>query len=250
VGQFRQFAQATGFRTDAEKEGGKVMVYDPAAPAWPTVMGLSWRQPGIPQEETHPVVAVSWNDAVAFCKWLSEREGKIYRLPTEAEWEFACRAGTTTAWSVGDNEQGLRVAANIADESYRQKHPGAVVAPWNDGFAYTAPVGSFQPNAFGLYDMLGNVWERCQDWWDAKYYDRSPVSDPQGPDSPVPHPIYGGCRVARGGAYDLGPYACRSGWHKGADLPANATQYTGFRVVCECGRRLAGPAVRDGSGWR
>jgi formylglycine-generating enzyme required for sulfatase activity len=233
VGQFRQFVNATGFQTDAEKEGAKVLVYDPPA-TWKGVAGLNWQTPGIPQDDSHPVVAVSWNDAVAFCVWLSGMERTRYRLPTEAEWEFACRAGTTTAWYVGDDPSALRTAANIADQSYRRTHPSAMdVASWDDGFAYTSPAGRFQPNAFGLYDMHGNVWERCQDWWDAKYYEHSPTVDPTGPDAPVAAPVYGGCKVARGSAFDVGSYSCRSGWHKGADTPSGATQYTGFRVVCE-----------------
>ena len=132
------------------------------------------------------MVNVSWNDAIAFCNELSEleglkpyyqsgagcrRDGDGYRLPTEAEWEYACRAGTTTRYQSGDDPETLAAVGNIADGTAKAKYPlwtWAIAA--QDGYVYTAPVGRFRPNAFGLYDMHGNVWEWCWDWYEADYY--------------------------------------------------------------------------------
>ena len=143
------------------------------------------------------MVNVSWNDAVAFCKWLSQKEGKTYRLPTEAEWEYACRAGTTTRYYSGDDPGD----AGQGGERGRCDGQGEVleVASWTyiaarDGYVFTAPVGRFQPNDFGLYDMHGNVWEWCADWYEAGYYAVSPADDP-----PVPRWARAGCSGAAAG---------------------------------------------------
>ena len=130
------------------------------------------------------MVNVSWNDAVAFCKWLSKKEGKTYRLPTEAEWEYACRAGTTTRYYSGDDPETLAKVGNVADAALKAKFPDwKYTIKANDGYVFTAPVGKFKPNAFGLYDMHGNAWQWCADWYGADYYATSPLDDPTGPDS-------------------------------------------------------------------
>src|SRR5262249_33763401 len=160
----------------------------------------TWRWVGRRQTERHPVLNVSWNDAVAFCEWLSEqerKEGWTYRLPTEAEWEYACRAGTSTPFSCGDIVWSLRKHANLADASLRPKLKGRAYdnwgfAPWDDGCPFDAPVGSFRPNPWGLYDMHGNVLQWCQDRYGARYYRLSEKDDPQGPKT-------GKFRVVRGG---------------------------------------------------
>src|SRR6185312_13668631 len=116
----------------------------------------SWRTVGFEQTDEHPVVNVSWNDADAFCKWLTKKEGKTYRLPTEAEWEYACRGGTKTAYSTGDSPDTLVSYANVADAALKARIPGIFnqkgttdwTKPWDDGFAFTAPVGSFRANPF------------------------------------------------------------------------------------------------------
>ena len=106
------------------------------------------------------MVNVSWNDAVAFCKWLSQKEGKTYRLPTEAQWEYACRAGTTTRYYSGDDPETLAKVANVADATFKAKFPDwKSTIKASDGYVFTAPVGQFKPNAFGLYDMHGNAWQ-------------------------------------------------------------------------------------------
>lgn len=133
------------------------------------------------------MVSVSWNDAVAFCEWLSKEEGKTYRLPTEAEWEYACRAGTSSAFYFGDRPEELKSYA------------------WFEGNSQSAPHAFAQrkPNAWGLYDMAGNVWEWCNDFYGAKYYRASPADNPRGPGE-------GEKRVLRGGAWSSSAENCSS----------------------------------------
>ena len=143
---------------------------------------------------------------MAFCQWLSRKEGKTYRLPTEAEWEYACRAGTTTRYYSGDDPETLAKVGNVADATAKAKFPGwQFTIKASDGYVFTSPVGSFRPNAFGLYDMHGNACQWCADWYGEEYYAASPVDDPTGPDS-------GDVRVLRGGSWVLGPYVtCSAG---------------------------------------
>src|SRR5262249_25067582 len=142
----------------------------------------TWRHVGWEQTDEHSVVNVSWNDTKAFCAWLSKKEGRPYRLPTEAEWEYSCRASSATRYPTGDDIERLIGRANIADFYYKEKDSSCTWnVEWEDGFAFTAPVGKFQPNPFGLYDMHGNVWEWCEDWYDTSYYKASPVEDPPAP---------------------------------------------------------------------
>ena len=168
------------------------------------------------------MVCVSWNDALAFCKWLSKKEGKKYRLPTEAEWEYACRAGTTTRYYSGDDPETLANVANVADASLNARVPnwGPTIKA-SDGYVFTAPVGKFKPNAFGLYDMHGNVWQWCEDW-DGDYA-ALPADDPTGPDS-------GDSRVERGGSWCDSPSDARSATRV-ANLPESASDRCGFRVA-------------------
>jgi formylglycine-generating enzyme required for sulfatase activity len=140
--QFRAFTQATGYRTDAEKEGWGWVC------CWSKGEGVSWRDPGFRQSEDDPVVALSWQDAVEFCKWLSAETGQEYRLPSEAEWEYAARAGNQ-----GEYPSDLEQAAWYKDNSEGKTHP----------------VARKQPNAWGLYDMLGNGWEWVADVWSQGY---------------------------------------------------------------------------------
>ncbi len=182
-----------------------------------------WGHPS--QTEKHPVVGVSWNDAVAFCEWLSRKEGKTYRLPSEAEWEYACRAGTATRFCNGDDEARLVEVANFADAAHLAQFLPASACALNDGFAFTAPVGKFKPNAFGLYDMHGNAAEWCRDWYDVDYFSQSPVDDPPGPGR-------GLFRVMRGGSWSNRWERCRSAarW-TGAEWLRDCRN--GFRVACE-----------------
>jgi sulfatase modifying factor 1 len=222
VRQFKAFVNDATYLTEAEKDGkggrafdGKDFVQKPE---------FTWKNLHFTQSDDHPVVIVSWNDAAAFCAWLSKKEGKTYRLPTEAEWEYAARAGTKTRFNAGDKEDDLKAAGNIADASLKKKWADAIWATqWDDGFPFTAPVGKFQANGFGLHDMHGNVWEWCSDWYGEDYYGKSPKQDPQGP-------LRGKERVSRGGAWSTQPKFCRSAfrdWHE----PSYRSDCVGFRVV-------------------
>ena len=209
-GQFAKFVAATNYKTDKEKDGngkrGSGSASGPDADGSAEKADSTWRNPGFPQTDEHPVVEVSWNDAVAFCKWLSNQEGKKYRLPTEAEWEYACRAGTTTAYFFGDNSAELAEFAHHTHDS-------------------TAPVGTLRPNPFGLYDIIGNSWQWCADWYGADYYKKSPADDPPGPPT-------GAVRVERGGSWRSGPARCRSAVRDFFG-PGHHGYRIGFRVVCE-----------------
>jgi formylglycine-generating enzyme required for sulfatase activity len=161
-GQYRTFIEATGRRSDG------CFVWRGSDFEWDRTR--DWRNPGFPQDDRHPVTCVSWEDASAYVEWLSQRTGGKYRLLTEAEWEYAARAGTTTSRFWGD--EASCVYANGADRSTQAKAAGASdwhVDACDDGHPYTAPVGSYRANAFGLHDMLGNVEEWTQDCWGANY---------------------------------------------------------------------------------
>lgn len=222
LGQFRQFVEATAYKTEGEQGDGRNLGYTGGGSQFDTGP-FSWRDPGFPQDDNHPVVLVSWNDAAEFCRWLSHKENRTYRLPTEAEWEWACRAGTTTRFSSGDDESTLTKVANI--HTVQPKDDSKAVF-WGDGYAFTLPVGSFQPNPFGLYDMHGNVQEWCVDWYEPDYYARSPKIDPQGPTKSTDK------RSVRGGSYHIMPWHARSA-NRAAGTPSYRFYDLGFRVVCE-----------------
>ena len=125
----------------------------------------SWKNPGFPQTGSHPVTCVSWNDAKAYARWLSGKTGHQYRLPSASEWEYAARAGGEAVQPWGANGSAACAAANVADASAVQRYPGWAAFACNDGYVYTAPVGSFKANSFGLNDMLGNVFQWTEDCW-------------------------------------------------------------------------------------
>jgi formylglycine-generating enzyme len=227
-GQFRHFVKDSGYKTDAEKEDGR------GAAGWDAEKKTiaetdfnnvySWRNAGFPQTDEHPVVNVSWNDAVAFCKWLSKKEGNTYRLPTEAEWEYACRAGTTTRYYSGDDPKTLVKVANVADATAKAKFSDwSWTIKVNDGYVFTSPVGQFKPNAFGLYDMHGNAWQWCADCYGEDYYGKSPADDPKGPKT-------GGCRILRGGSWYCKPFIANSAI-RDRNSPDIRNCITGFRVA-------------------
>jgi sulfatase modifying factor 1 len=137
--------------------------------AWVRHEARSWRDPGFPQRDDEPVVCVSWEDARAFAAWLSRRTGASYRLPTEAEWEYAARAGTTTSRYWGNASADGCAYANIGDRSLRSIGVTEGLSDCDDGHVHTAPVGAYRPNAFGLYDMLGNAWEWTAACWQPGY---------------------------------------------------------------------------------
>jgi formylglycine-generating enzyme required for sulfatase activity len=217
VGEFRQFSQATRYRTTVQVSGAGA--YRWTNSAWKMDPTCTWQNPGFYQDDNYPVVCVSWNDAVAFCRWLSRCEGRIYRLPTEAEWEYCCRAGTSTATAFGDS-----LSAYQANFNGNFPYGGA---PVGASPQCTSPVGAYQPNPWGLFDMHGNVWEWCADWYDANYYRESPPEDPRGPEGSNK------C-VLRGGSWFSEGKVCRSAarlYWLAPDL--QIYNYLGFRVVCE-----------------
>lgn len=239
VAQFRRFVVASGYVPESEADGtggyGWRAGYDPATSRRGDAFEgrdrrYSWRNPGFVQGDDHPVVNVTWNDAAAMAAWLTKTEGRRYRLPTEAEWEYACRAGTRTRYHSGDDPQSLLRAANVfdADSAAHWPHWRGQALPGSDGHAFTAPVGRFAPNAWGLHDMHGNVWEWTADWHADDYYANSPVDDPQGP----PEPAEGAVKVRRGGSWHTWPFYARASYR---NWNAPDTRYTlvGFRLVRE-----------------
>ncbi len=213
---FAQFVQESGYRTTADKEG---TAFGLKNGEWGNHKGLSWKGMGFPQSDNHPVIGISWYDAIEYCNWLSEKQGlqkvftisgdkvtcnwtaKGYRLPSEAEWEYAARSGGKKykySWGNGDPD------ANIADESVkRQYYYWTIWEGYDDGYVYSSPIRSFRPNELYLYDMTGNVREWCWDLYGADYYMISPPFNPKGPES-------GFHRVVRGGSWNLHPGSVRA----------------------------------------
>jgi len=185
----------------------------------------NWHSPGFPQTGRDPVVCVSWDDAQAYVAWLSAKAGRVYRLPTEAEWEYAARAGTTTARYDSDNPAELCRYTNVGDLDYSEQHPGdsRVNRACRDGYAFTSPVGSFPPNQFGLYDMLGNVMDWTEDCWNANY-SGAPIDGTAWQSGDC------GRRVVRGGSWDADLSVVRSANRRG--IPTSYRNTTlGFRVA-------------------
>ena len=231
---FALFADATGYRTEAEQFGDSAVFHSavtaPASdilgapertPWWRSVRGAHWREPGgrgssIAGLGDHPVVHVSWNDAQAYCAWAGRR------LPTEAEWEYASRGGLEHAvYPWGDDAVhagGWR--ANIFQGTFPQHNTA------EDGWATTAPVRSYAPNGYGLWQTVGNVWEWCADWFDARAYTRSAEHYPRGP-------ARGAGRVLRGGSYLCHASYCNRYRNsaRSQNSPDSSTGNAGFRTV-------------------
>jgi sulfatase modifying factor 1 len=228
VKQFSRFIEATGYRTCAEN-GALPLTWDPARQEWAKQEGRSWRNPGLAQTNHSPASCIAWPDAKAFCAWLNrqEKNGKLipkdhyYRLPSEREWEYACRAGARTRFSWGEEAKDARYYANIVDHTPLPdgQHWAIEHAPWEDGFALVAPVARFRPNAFGLYDMHGNLWEWCEN--DAFKLLSNTTEDGR-PITPR--------KVLRGGSWDNSAGNLRCAVRRDA-LPDFSSSTTGFRVV-------------------
>jgi len=173
--------------------------------------------------DNQPVVNVSWEDAVAFAKWLSQKSGQSYRLPTEAEWEYAARAGTNKSRFWGDSPDDACKYANVADITAKKQWAQWTAFSCDDGYAVSAPVGSFKPNSYGLNDILGNVWEWCEDIYNSEAYTKLPKNNPVFSGS-------GEYRVMRGGGWSNGPLGIRSS-HRVGLSPNFGHHALGFRLV-------------------
>jgi formylglycine-generating enzyme required for sulfatase activity len=182
----------------------------------------------------HPMDNIRWYQAVEYCKRLSalpaeKKAGRRYRLPTEAEWEYACRAGTTTVFHFGD-----ALSSKQANFNGNFPYGGAAKGPY---LRKTAKGGTYPANAWGLYDMHGNLWQWCSDWYDKDYYKSSPKTDPQGPAKGVLSTTYNDFyRVIRGGCWLDEARACRSAYRFRA-MPHDNYRLIGLRVVCEVGAK-------------
>jgi formylglycine-generating enzyme required for sulfatase activity len=221
VGQFRAFVEDTGYITDAEDAGGG-QVYNQRDRTFEKKAGSSWKNPGWRIEDTQPVVMISYNDAQAFCDWLTVKEKTPYKLPTEAQWEYAARGGLAFGQFPWGDELPDGLRANYADRN--------TDFPWrdryvDDGYKYVAPVGSYEANGYGLYDMAGNALEWVRDYYGEDYYRFSPEIDPEGPG-------HGEFRVMKGGEWTFGPVNLRCAF-RGWARPDLAFYNSGFRVVVE-----------------
>ena len=228
-GQFREFVEETGYRTDAERDGMGGM--DFVDGKWVQDPRFVWNANlGFPQSDDHPVVKVTWNDAVAFCQWLSTKDGARTHLPAEAQWEYACRAGTESLYHCGDSDPTLGEYAWSCSNAYTRTHP----------------VGLLKPNAWRIHDLYGNVWELCADWWEADYYAESPMDDPAGPKTGLK-------RVTRGGSWVNFPPVCGSTGRTHRSPHSRAPDF-GFRVVTVVADEMSDPEVEtpralDAQAW-
>ncbi len=222
VGQFKKFVKESGYRTVAEKQGWG-WIYDDVRKHWTKKAGASWRSPGTPIEEDYPVTLVCHADGEAFCNWLSKSEGRQYSLPTEAQWEYAARGGKQGERFPWGNDYPDGKKLNLAD----RRAP----VPWadrtvDDGYSGVAPVGNYAPNGYWLYDVTGNVWQPCSDYFDPKIYESratQAVADPTGPTA-------GKAKVIRGGNWAFDAGIARTAFRFGVD-PDLCTDMSGLRVV-------------------
>lgn len=226
--EFGRFVAESQYKTEAERSNG-CAAWD--GKDWKYDAARNWRDPGFKQGEDHPVVCVSWNDTQEYLKWLNKKApGKNFRLLSEAEWEYAARAGkggTRFPWGDDLDYTKMCAFANGADETAKaqvQGTSGWTFSKCSDGYAYTAPVGALQPNAFGLMHMHGNAWEWVQDVWQDNYTGAPTdgTAREAGGDSAR--------RVLRGGSWNVNPRNLRSA-NRGRGTPVDRYDYTGFRIA-------------------
>lgn len=173
--------------------------------------------------DRQPVTNVTWYDAVNYANWLSEMTGKKFRLPTEAEWEYAARGNTSGRNYWGDNPYESCKHANGADKSAKSQWGEWSTTECNDGYKASAPVGLFYPNNFGLHDIMGNAWEWTNDWYDSEYYSESPKHNPQGPPT-------GRLKIPRGGGW-MNASECVRVADRNGFSPDFSILFLGFRLV-------------------
>jgi len=207
VGQFREFVEATKYKTEGERTGQGGWLPSRSSSFGSQKPEFIWSNPGYTVSDNLPVTMVSYDDAVAFCQWLSQRDQRTYRLPTEAEWEYCCRAGTEGVHAFPSEQ--------LHDSIWSLHNVGKNLAP--------RPVGTRRANAWGIHDMVGNVREWCSDWYSETAYQSDPAKFPSGPES-------GESRVMRGGSYmDVSAFFRSS--HRGNMAPTMVVGNLGFRVV-------------------
>jgi formylglycine-generating enzyme required for sulfatase activity/predicted Ser/Thr protein kinase len=216
VGEFREFIAST------QRETAGCNTYDGR---WEYRENASWQAPGFAQSDMHPVACVSWDDAAAYAAWLSAKSGYVYRLPSSAEWEYAARAGSDAEMPWGETTAAACTEANVADYSAAERFPGWNVFPCTDNFVHTAPVGSFKANAFGLHDLLGNVFEWVQDCWHDDYTDAPADGSAR---------VEAGCseRELRGGSWFSAPRYVNATYRNRFEHGYRSSSI-GFRVVRE-----------------
>ena len=217
-GQFRRFIQQTGYKTDADKKGTAWISNKETEWKWKEMPGYNWEKTGYSQTDSHPVSCVSWNDAKAFAGWLSRKTGKKFALPAEAQWEYAARAGTNTMRFWGDTDSDACKYANAADKGSGWNNS----FPCNDAYRFTAPAGTFKANPFDLYDMLGNVWEWCEDVYDVNGYSKHSRNNPLVTSG-------GSSRVLRGGSWLYNPRYVRAAF-RSRDSADFRNDNLGFRL--------------------
>ncbi|RDS80879.1 formylglycine-generating enzyme family protein [Dyella monticola] len=228
VGQFREFVRASGYKPESVTQGG-ASVYDERTGVMRDVSNATWADDyaGHPATDNLPVVNISWNDANAYVQWLSQRTGKKYRLPSESEFEYALRAGSTSRYWWGDGTPKSKVEnlTGSLDRSPSGRRWSHAFYNYGDGYWGPSPVMTFAPNAFGLYDMDGNVSEWMSDCWHDNYV-RAPVDGTAW--------INPGCitRVVRGGSWGSSPEQANSAYRQGADASIRSGR-VGFRILRE-----------------
>jgi len=238
VGQFRKFVKETGYVTDAEKGQGSWQYWEGR---WIVRYDGSWKNTYFDQDENHPVVSISWNDTLAYCRWISDKLGLPIQLPTAAQWEKGARGADERIYPWGNAiPDGTR--ANYADINFWKKYDDSRPADRSvdDGYVETSPVGSFPAGVslYGLLDMAGNVWEWCHDVYDDDYYSVSPRKNPTGPpDTGAPDQD----RVDRGGGSwtDRSGHLTPEGGHnlrsaaRTGDEQNSSDDHLGFRLVID-----------------
>jgi len=238
VSDFKRFIDESGYKTEVEKRGYSYKYGDNGYEEW---KGITWKhdekgnlRPS--SEYDHPVIHITWNDADAYCEWISSKTGQEYHLPTEAEWEYAARSGSKEyKYSWGNGAPSGKNGENICDESlakmYNITDPKQYWKGYHDGYVLSSPYGQFNPNSLGLYDMGGNVTEWCWDWYNESYYKTcfanaelktGEVMNPRGP-------LSGDYRILRGGSFNNNPIYTRAA-NRNRNTPENSNNNIGFRV--------------------